>query len=189
MLMHQTLSKGWCHARSGLLLGLIVRPRGRLVEARARFAAAENRSACPAQRSGGHHPGYPCSVASLPQREGLLALRLGTSALLLPYPLFAEPVQPACPSLGARDARLAAGLRPRTRRAFGRLSRYGHDARPCDGEGEGFSQGPLLRAGYLRQKRLQDRVGLRLQGGFGGRPEGCNHRFRTGPRRPPTRGP
>ena len=34
MLMHQTLSKGWCYARSRLLLGLIVRPRGRLVEGR-----------------------------------------------------------------------------------------------------------------------------------------------------------
>ena len=40
MLMHQTLSKGWCHARSRLLLGLIVRVRGRLVEARALFGAA-----------------------------------------------------------------------------------------------------------------------------------------------------
>src|SRR5215204_6180669 len=35
MLMHQTLSKGWCHARSRLLLGLIVRVGGRLVEAQA----------------------------------------------------------------------------------------------------------------------------------------------------------
>jgi hypothetical protein len=43
MLMHQTLSKGWCHARSRLLLGLIVRVGGRLVEARALFGAAESR--------------------------------------------------------------------------------------------------------------------------------------------------
>src|ERR671911_997438 len=43
MLMHQTLSKGWCHARSRLLLGLIVRVGGRLVEARALFGAAQSR--------------------------------------------------------------------------------------------------------------------------------------------------
>jgi hypothetical protein len=92
-MLHQTLSKGWCHARSGLLLGLIVRARGRLVEARSRFAAAENRSASPAQRPGGNHPGHPRPVAPLPQREGLLAFRLLSSALLLPYPLFAEPTQ------------------------------------------------------------------------------------------------
>jgi hypothetical protein len=45
MMVHQTLSKGWCHARSRLLLGLIVRARGRLVEARALFGAAESRPA------------------------------------------------------------------------------------------------------------------------------------------------
>ena len=44
-MLHQTLSKGWCHARSGLLLGLIVRARGRLVEARALFGAAQSRPA------------------------------------------------------------------------------------------------------------------------------------------------
>ena len=48
MLMHQTLSKGWCDARSRLLLGLIVRPRGRLVEAQARFGTTESRSSSPA---------------------------------------------------------------------------------------------------------------------------------------------
>ena len=105
-MLHQTLSKGWCHARSGLLLGLIVRARGRLVEARTHFAAAEERSARPAQRSGGHHPGHPRPVASLPQREGLLALRFFAPALLVPYPLFAEPTQPSHPSPGARALRL-----------------------------------------------------------------------------------
>jgi hypothetical protein len=45
MLRHHTLSKGWCHARSRLLLGLIVRPRGRLVDAQTRFEAAESRPA------------------------------------------------------------------------------------------------------------------------------------------------
>ena len=57
-MLHQTLSKGWCGHGSGLLLGLILCARGRLVEARSRLAAAENRSPCPAQRSGGPHPGY-----------------------------------------------------------------------------------------------------------------------------------
>src|SRR5215208_3636330 len=51
-MMHQTLSKGWCRHGSGLLLGLIVRPNRRLVDARARFAVAQKRSSCPAQRSG-----------------------------------------------------------------------------------------------------------------------------------------
>jgi transposase len=74
-MLHQTLTKGWCGHGSGLLLGLIVRARGRLVKARSRFAAAENRSPCPAQRPGGPHPGYPRPVAPLEQREGLLALR------------------------------------------------------------------------------------------------------------------
>jgi hypothetical protein len=92
-MLHQTLSKGWCGHGSGLLLGLIVRARGRLVETRARFAAAEDRSSCPAQRPGGNHPGHPRPVAPLPQREGLLAFRLLSSALLLPFPLFAEPTQ------------------------------------------------------------------------------------------------
>src|ERR671924_279765 len=40
-MLHQTLSKGWCRDGSGLLLGLIVRPRGRLVEARPLFGALE----------------------------------------------------------------------------------------------------------------------------------------------------
>ena len=57
-MLHQTLSKGWCRHGSGLLLGLIVRARRRLVEARTRFAVARNRSSCPAQRSGSPHPGH-----------------------------------------------------------------------------------------------------------------------------------
>jgi len=179
-MLHQTLSKGWCRDGSGLLLGLIVRPRGQLVDARARFAVAQKRSSCPAQRSGSPHPGHPRPVAPLQKREGLLALRLGASAKLLPEPLFAEPTQPAHPSPGVRVAPLAARLRPRARRAFGRLSRYGHHPHPGHREGKSFSQGPLLRAGHVRQERLQDRVGLRLQGGAGGRSRRRDHRFRSG---------
>src|SRR5215203_2654736 len=180
-MLHQTLSKGWCRFGSGLLLGLIVRPRGRLVEAQPRFAAAENRSSCPAQRSGGPHPGHPRPVASLLQRARLLALRFFASAPLLPEPLFAEPAQPAHPSPGARVAPLAAGLRRGSYGAFGRLPRDGHDAPPGHRKGEGFSQGALLRAGILRAQRLQDRVGLRLQGGTGGGPRGHHYSLRVGP--------
>jgi hypothetical protein len=92
-MLHQTLSKGWCRHGSGPLLGLIVRPRVGLVEARARFAAAQNRSARAAQRSGGHHPGHPRPVAPLPQREGFLALLLGAPAPLLPYVVLPGPAQ------------------------------------------------------------------------------------------------
>src|SRR5215213_2706636 len=52
-------------------------------------------------------------------------------------PVFAEPAQPAHPSPGAADAPLAAELRPRARRAFGRLSRDGHDPGAGHREGEG----------------------------------------------------
>src|SRR5215211_1017465 len=180
-MLHQTLSKGWCGHGSGLLLGLIVRARGGPVEARSRCAATENRSSCPAQRSGGHHPGHSCPVASVSQREGLLALRFFAPAPLLPHVLLPGSAQSAHASPGARAARSAACLRPRTRLSFGLLSRDGHDPRSGHREGEGFSQGALLWAGFLREERLQDRVGLRLQGCFGGRPGGDNHHFRSGP--------
>jgi CRISPR-associated Cas5-like protein len=38
-MLHQTLSKGWCRHGSGLLLGLIVRARRRLVEVRFQVAS------------------------------------------------------------------------------------------------------------------------------------------------------
>jgi hypothetical protein len=179
-MLHQTLSKGWCRHGSGLLLGLIVRPRGRLVEAGVLLGASENRSARPAQRLGGHDTCDPRAVAPLPQREGLLAFRLGAPALLLPEPLLPEPVQPQGASLGARDARPAAGFRPRTRPAFGRVPRSGYHPPAGDGAGEGVPQGALLRAGELRTQRLQDRVGLRLQGGAGGGSRGRGERLRAG---------
>src|SRR5215218_5098742 len=63
----------------------------------------------------------------------------------------------------------------------GRLPRDGHDPRPGHRAGEGFPQGALLRAGHLRQERLQDLVvGLGLQGGPGGRSWGSHHRLRAG---------
>ena len=92
-MLHQTLSKGWWRHGSGLLLSLIVRARRRLVEARARFGAAETRSACLAQRSGSPHPGHPRPVASLQKREGLLEIRFFAPAPLLPEVVLPEPAQ------------------------------------------------------------------------------------------------
>jgi hypothetical protein len=89
------------------------------------------------------------------------------------------PVQPtrACP--GARDARVTAGLRRGDCRAFSRLPRLGHDPDPRDREG--LPQGAVRRPSLLRAQRVEDRVGLRLQGGAGGGPRGGRHRFRPGP--------
>src|SRR5215210_1323317 len=122
-MLHQTLSKGWCRDGSGLLLGLIVRPRGRLVEARPLFGAIESRSTGSAQRSGGHNPSHLRPVASLSQRARLLALRVGAPAPLLPEVVLPEPAQSAHPSPGARVAPLAASLRPGTLGAIGGLPR------------------------------------------------------------------
>src|SRR5215204_2015028 len=179
-MLHQTLSKGWCRHGSGLLLGLIVRPHRRVVEAQPFLGATENRSACPAHRLRGFDPGHTRSVASLPQRARLLAFRLLSPALLLPEPLLPEPVQPAGKGPCARAARSATCLRPRTGRPFGRIPRPGHDARPSDGAGEGFSQGAVCRTGNLREECVQDRVGLRVQGGAGGGPQGRSERLRAG---------
>ena len=92
-MLHQTLSKGWCRDGSGLLLGLIVRARGRVVEAPSLLAAGETRSSCLAQRSGGHHPGHPRPVAPLQKRGGPLAFRFFAPAPLLPEPVLPEPTQ------------------------------------------------------------------------------------------------
>ena len=93
-----------------------------------------------------------------------------------------EPVQPQGTSPGAGGARSATGLRRADRRTFGRLPGLGHHPGAGHRAGEGFSQGGLLRAGELREERLQDRVGLRVQGGPGGRPGRRDHRFRPRPR-------
>src|SRR5215210_3428928 len=105
MLVHQTLSKGWCHARSRLLLGLIVRARGRLVaRAPSLLCVQEARPSGPALRSRGHHPGHPRPVAPFQKRAGFLALRSSTSWLLLPETLLPEPAQPEGALRGARVA-------------------------------------------------------------------------------------
>src|SRR5215207_7351582 len=109
---------------------------------------------CSANRRSSPWPSLPS--ASLPQREGLLALRLGTPAPLLPYVVLPGRAQSAHPSPGAADARVAARLRPRARRSFGGIPRPGYDPRPSDREGEGFSQGALRWSSDVREERLQD---------------------------------
>src|SRR5215212_9989983 len=107
---------------------------------------------------------------------------MGAPSPLFPYVVLPRPAQPARPSPGARVALPAAGLGRGAFGAIGRLSPDGHHPHPGHREGEGFSQGAVWRPSKLRRQRLQDRVGLRLQGGFGGGPRGRNHRFRAGRR-------
>jgi hypothetical protein len=145
MLMYQTLSKGWCHARSRLLLGLIVRVGGRLVEAQALFGAAESWTSGLAYRPRGHHPGHPRPVvAPLQKRARFLALRSRTSAPLLPYPLFPEPTQPQDALCGARFARLPACSDPNALWRFGDLPCPGHHSHPGHREGKSFSQAAVF---------------------------------------------
>jgi hypothetical protein len=178
MLAPNLLPKAVPHSGSRLLLGFIVPPDRRLLEGQPPLGHTPPRPSRPPFRERGPYPGHPRSVASLAQRARLLALGMGAPAPLLPEVVLPRPAQPAHPSPGAADAPLAACLRPRACRAFGTLARDGHDPHP--GDGEGFWQGALLRASKLRKERLQERVGLRLEGGSGGRPRGRNHRFRSG---------
>ena len=176
-----------------LLPGLIVRTRGRLVAGAPSLLRAqeETRPSGASHRPGGHHPGHSRAVAPLQKRARFLALRFGTPASLLPEALFPEPVQPQGAGPGARVARSAAGFRRGDLRAFGSLPRLGHDPGAGRGPSEGFSQGALCRSGELREERLQDRVGLRVQGGAGGGSRGRGKRFRPRPRvlrRAPHRG-
>src|SRR5215218_3266270 len=93
---------------SRLLPRLIVRIGGRLVAGWPRSGPAPPGSSGLAHGPGGHHPGDPGPVAALQKREGLLALRLGAPARVLPEALLPGPVQPQGTSPGARVARLAA---------------------------------------------------------------------------------
>src|SRR5215203_2373505 len=104
-----------------LLPSLIVRTRGRLVAGTPSLLSPQARPSGPALRPRGHYPGHTRAVAALPQREGLLALRLFAPALLLPEAVHPRPVQPQGASPCARAARSAAGLRRGSLRAFGRL--------------------------------------------------------------------
>jgi hypothetical protein len=178
MLAPNLLPKAVPHSGSRLLLGFIVPPDRRLLKGQPPLGHTPPRPSRPPFRERGPYPGHPRSVASLAQRARLLALGMGAPAPLLPEVVLPRPAQPARRSPGARVAPLAAGLRRGACRAFGTLARDGHDPHP--GDGEGFWQGALLRPSKLRTQRLQDRVGLRLEGGSGGRPRGRNHRFRSG---------
>ena len=143
-MLHQTLSKGWCRHGSGLLLGFIVRARGRLVEARTRFAAAA-KSGRPALISDPE----VLTLAILAQwprfRSERDFWRFAWAHLrsYFPKPLFAEPVQSAHRALEPEMRALQRASRG-ARLSFGRLSRDGHDTRAVDREGEIFSQGTLL---------------------------------------------
>lgn len=79
------------------------------------------------------------------------------------------------------EMRAAEGLRQRARRAFGSLSRPGHLPHPGDCESEGVPEGAVRRAGLLREERIQDRVGLWVQGGVGRGPARRGERFLTCP--------
>jgi protein-tyrosine-phosphatase len=96
------------HDGSRLLLGLIVRAGGRLVEGQTLFGAAQGRPSGAACRLRGHHPGHPRPVASLEKRARFLALCSSASELLLPDPLLPKPAQPEGTRPGARVARPAA---------------------------------------------------------------------------------
>src|SRR5215210_9183717 len=154
MLAPNLLPKAVPHSGSRLLLGFIVRPDRRLVEGQPPLGHTPPRPSRPPKRLGGPHPGDPRPVASLPQRARLLALRMGAPAPLLPEVVLPRPAQPARPSPGAGVARFAACLRRGAFGAFGPLPRDGHDPHPGDREGEGISQGALLRPSELRTQRL-----------------------------------
>src|SRR5215208_5271680 len=82
------------HDGSRLLLGLIVRASGRLVaRAPSPVSAQQARSSGPALRIGSPHPRHPLPMAPLPQREGLLALRLFAPAPLFPHVVHPRPTQ------------------------------------------------------------------------------------------------
>src|ERR687898_543308 len=111
-------------------------------------------------------------VAPLQERARFLALRSRAPAPLLPEALLPEPTQPQGALRGARIARLPACTGPNAPWRFGGLPRPGHHPHPGHREGKSFSQGAVRRTGHLREERLQDRVGLRVQGGTFGQPGG-----------------
>ncbi|CAA9441581.1 MAG: hypothetical protein AVDCRST_MAG28-451, partial [uncultured Rubrobacteraceae bacterium] len=164
-----------------LLPDLIVRFNRRLVAGAPSPHRSQTRPAGLAGRLRGPHTSDPRPVAPLPRRARLLALRFRAPARVLPGPVLSEPVQPARASLGARDARVAAGLRRGAHRAFVGLSRPGHLSYTSDREGKSVPQGAVRWAGLLREERVEDRVGLWVQGGVGRGPARRGDRLRTCP--------
>src|SRR5215204_3811115 len=106
MLAPNLLPKAVPHNGSRLLPGFIVRPDRRLVEGQPPLGHTSPRPSRPPERLGGPDACHTRSVASLPQREGLLALRFFAPSPLLPYVVLPRPAQPARPSPGARVAPL-----------------------------------------------------------------------------------
>src|SRR5215213_8225973 len=92
---------------SRLLLGLIVRARGRLVDGEQILGAIETRPPGPALSERGPHSGHPRPVAPLSQRAGLLEIRPLPPAALLPQLGEPEPAQPPYPRPGTRAASAA----------------------------------------------------------------------------------
>src|SRR5215210_3358723 len=111
MLAPNLLPKAVPHDGSRLLPGFIVRPDRRLVEGQPPLGHTSPRPSRPPERPGGPDACHTRPVASLPQREGLLALRFFAPSPLLPYVVLPRPAQQARPSPGARVAPLAGGLR------------------------------------------------------------------------------
>src|SRR5215212_2791519 len=166
MLAPNLLPKAVPHDGPRLLLGLIVCLNRRVVEGLPPpDRASQARPSGSAFRERGPYPGHPRPVAPLQKRGGLLALRFFAPASLLPRPVLPEPAQPQGASPGARVVRSAAGLLRGSYGPFGSLPRDGYDPRPGHRESEGFSQGAVRRSGFLRAQRVEDGVGLRVQGG------------------------
>ena len=93
----------------------------------------------------GHHPGDPRPRPRFRSERDFWRF---ASAHLRPYfPMLCSQGQlNRRIRAGARDAGVAAVLRRGALGAFGTLPRDGHHPGAGDGEGEGFSQGALLRA-------------------------------------------
>ena len=144
-MLHQTLSKGWCGHGSGLLLWSHCMcwwtTGGRPNTLRSRPGSAVRR--CLLTRY--YHPGHPRPVASLQKRA--------TSGVSPPFPHLRSYFPTLCSQsqFNRRVRALEPELRarglpsPRTRRAFGRISRPGHHPGGGDGAGEGFCKGLLLQ--------------------------------------------
>src|SRR5215210_4670846 len=168
--------KAVMHAGSRLLARLIVRPHRRLVEGYPLlFGHSPSRSPIAYLRAGDPHPCHTRSVAALQKREGLPPIRLHPSSPVFPYTPLPEPVQSKGESFGGRDESPPASSGQAPRRALGRLSRPGHYPHPGRGEGESLPQRAVLWAGYLRQERFQNRMGLWVQGGAFDHPRGGHY--------------
>ena len=117
----------------------------------------------------------------LPQRARLLQVRRRPPPGLLPRSSEPRPTQPPYPRPRTHNARLATGSGLCARRRLGGLPRAGHHPHPGRSEGPRPPQRPVCRTSDLRPERLQNRVGLRFQGGPLREPRGCRHRLRFGP--------